>query len=137
MVTATALRRRREVMIYLAVGLGSALGTGSRYLVSIVSLNLFGAYFPWGTLGVNLLGSALIAGVVTAAYSQGFLTRWQPFLVAGFCGGFTTFSLFSLEVFVLWQGDDAFLAVIYALGSPFLWLGAAWCGQRLAKRQAI
>ncbi|MWJ28081.1 chromosome condensation protein CrcB [Halomonas sp. ZH2S] len=124
-------------MIYLAVGLGSALGTGSRYLVSIVSLNLFGAYFPWGTLGVNLLGSALIAGVVTAAYSQGFLTRWQPFLVAGFCGGFTTFSLFSLEVFVLWQGDDAFLAVIYALGSPFLWLGAAWCGQRLAKRQAI
>ncbi|CAM3901986.1 fluoride efflux transporter CrcB [Vreelandella rituensis] len=125
-------------MIYLAAGLGSALGTASRYLVSIVSLNLFGAYFPWGTLGVNLLGSALIAGVVTAAaHRQGLLARWQPFLVAGFCGGFTTFSLFSLEVFVLWQGDDAFLAVIYALGSPLLWLGAAWCGQRLAKRQAI
>ncbi|WP_346796870.1 fluoride efflux transporter CrcB [Halomonas sp. Bachu 37] len=128
---------RETVANYLGVALGSGLGTGARYLVSLISLSVFGPAFPWGTLAVNLVGSALIAWFATraSALQSSWIARWQPFLIAGFCGGFTTFSLFSLETLQLWQQSNGLTALVYAVGSPLLWLAAAWAGQRLARRQ--
>jgi CrcB protein len=119
---------------YLAVGAGSALGSVLRYSVSLLSQAALGGYFPWGTLIVNVLGSCLI-GWLAATISRsphGQLARYQPLLVAGFCGGLTTFSLFSLETLYLVQLGQPGLALVYILISLPLWLGAAIVGERMA-----
>ena len=125
-----------HLLPYLAVGLGSALGSLLRYLVSFVSIAALGSHFPWGTLAVNIIGSWLIAwlSILGARYTHGFVARWQPFLVAGFCGGFTTFSLFSLETFHLFNTGHLDLAILYIAVSIPLWLLAAWHGQQVAKK---
>ncbi|MGJ7462334.1 fluoride efflux transporter FluC [Halomonas sp. MA07-2] len=126
-----------HVYPYAAVGLGSALGSLLRYLVSMSSLAAFGPLFPWGTLFVNVVGSWLIAWLATVGnrYTQGRLARWQPFLVAGFCGGFTTFSLFSLETLHLVTIGSPWWAAIYVALSLPLWLVAAWHGQKMARER--
>lgn len=123
---------------YVAVGLGSGLGAVLRHLVSLGMLQWLGSTFLWGTLVVNLAGSWLIAAFATHAAHRitGRVARWQPFLVAGFCGGFTTFSLFSLETLILLQQDRPGLALFYGAGSVPLWLAAAWLGQRAGRRSA-
>lgn len=115
---------------YLAVGLGCAAGSSLRYLVSVASLAIAGPLFPWGTLAVNVLGSILIGWLY--AYSRhrehGVVARMQPLLMAGFCGGFTTFSLFSLETLYLLKTGQPGLAVIYLVASVPLWMLAAGLG---------
>ncbi len=120
---------------YAAVGLGSALGSLLRYLVSVASMAALGPAFPWGTLVVNLLGSWLIAAfsAYAACRQGGRVARWQPFLVAGFCGGFTTFSLFSLETLYLVESGLPWLALLYVLASVPLWLAAAWLGDSMIR----
>ncbi|WP_445158730.1 fluoride efflux transporter CrcB [Halomonas sp. E14] len=118
---------------YAAVGLGSALGSLLRYLVSLAALVLFGPGLPWGTLAVNVLGSWLIAFFAAYVAGQGRLAGWQPFLVAGFCGGFTTFSLFGLETLQLIELGRPGLALLYMLLNVPLWLSAAWLGDRLVR----
>ncbi|HSP57118.1 MAG TPA: fluoride efflux transporter CrcB [Halomonas sp.] len=121
---------------YASVGLGSAVGASLRYLIS---LWLVGSTFPWATLMVNILGSWLIAAF--AAYASRRLTssvaRWQPFLMAGFCGGFTTFSLFGLETLHLLEKERTWLALSYMLISVPLWLAGAWHGDRWGHRLAM
>lgn len=120
---------------YAAVGLGSALGSALRYLVSLASYATLGPAFPWGTLVVNLLGSWLIAAFAAHAVLRvgGSVARWQPFLVAGFCGGFTTFSLFGLETLHLLERGRPGLALLYVALSVPLWLAAAWWGDRFVR----
>ena len=119
---------------YLAVGIGSGVGSVLRYGVSLLSQAALGGYFPWGTLIVNVLGSCLI-GWLAATFSRSShspLARLQPLLVAGFCGGFTTFSLFSLETLYLVQVGKPAMALVYIVVSLPLWLGAAVVGERMA-----
>lgn len=120
------------LFIFLGGGLGSLLryflGVGCRYLVPSSS-----AIFPWGTLLVNVLGSFLI-GYLVERYHSG-LGLEQFLLVVGFCGGFTTFSTFTLEVYsyfvegLVWQG------ILYVVGSVLLGLTALYLGFRLAGAQ--
>ncbi|RBI68199.1 chromosome condensation protein CrcB [Vreelandella sulfidaeris] len=119
---------------YLAVGIGSGVGSVLRYGVSLLSQAALGGYFPWGTLIVNVLGSCLI-GWLAATLSRSPhspIARLQPLLVAGFCGGFTTFSLFSLETLYLFQLGHVGLAAGYILISLPLWLIGAVVGKRMA-----
>lgn len=120
---------------YAMIGAGCGLGSALRYLVA---LSLPGEAFPWATLAVNVLGSWLIAACV--AYAQrrprGLVARWQLFLAAGFCGGFTTFSLFGLEVMTLLARGHAGLALGYLLASLGLWLAGAWLGHGAGRRLA-
>ena len=120
---------------YAAVGLGSGLGSLSRHQVG---LWLVAPGFPWATLAVNLLGSALIALFATyaARREHGRVARWQPFLVGGFCGGFTTFSLFSLETLSLVSHGRAMLALGYVALSLVAWLAGAWAGHQVGRRLA-
>lgn len=122
---------------YLAVGLGSGLGSVLRYAVSLASQAVLGSHFPWGTLIVNVLGSGLIGWIAATALRapRSQLAHWHPFLVAGFCGGFTTFSVFSLESLHFVTLGQAWLGLLYALVSLPLWLLAAMAGERLASRR--
>jgi CrcB protein len=87
---------------YLLVAAGGAIGSVGRAWVGIAAARLLGIGFPWGTMSVNILGSAAI-GVFAATALSPSRTLLSPelriFLMVGFCGGFTTFSSFSLQTF--------------------------------------
>lgn len=118
-----------SITALLLVGLGGAAGSMLRYLVSMAGFAAFGAAFPWGTLAVNVAGSAAI-GAIAAVGLEGQL---RVLLVAGFLGGFTTFSAYSLETTLLWERSPA-LAVIYAVLSVVLSVAACLVGAWLLRR---
>lgn len=122
-----------RLALYLAVGLGSALGGTLRWLLSgplPAAGQLMASGFPWATLWINASGSLLIA--FYAARWRG--TRGQLFFMTGFCGGYTTFSVFSLETVLLFQAGRAGVAAAYVLASVILWLAAAWTGYAIGCR---
>jgi fluoride exporter len=96
----------------LLVASGGAAGSVLRYLVGLLATEVAGAGYPWGTLAVNVIGSAAI-GVLAGLGVQGEL---RLLLVTGFLGGFTTFSAFSLEVGAMAQESRA-MALGYVLAS--------------------
>lgn len=117
--------------ILIAVGLGAALGSVARFGASMAALNALGPAYPWGTLVVNVVGSFLI-GLYATLTEPGARYRPSPatrqFVLAGFCGGFTTFSIFSLESLLLLQRGTLALFVVHVLASLLLWLLAVWMG---------
>lgn len=120
---------------YLAVAAGSALGGTARWLVAELLATPAGGV-PWATIGVNVVGSFLIGAYAARTAPGGPWThgaRTRLFFMTGFCGGFTTFSMFSLETLSMLRASDWGLAAAYALGSPLAWLGAAWAGYALAR----
>jgi CrcB protein len=116
---------KMSLTLILAVAVGGALGSVARYLVGIGSGKLFGINFPWGTLIINVTGSFLIGLFVGL-----FATRWdlsqamRVFLTVGICGGYTTFSTFSLDAFYLIERGEALAAMAYLICSVVLSVGA-------------
>ncbi|WP_338633792.1 fluoride efflux transporter CrcB [Afipia carboxidovorans] len=114
-----------NVSFILAVAVGGALGSVARYLVGIGAGKLFGTDFPWGTLIINITGSFLM-GVLAGL----FATRWnlpqaaRIFLTVGICGGYTTFSTFSLDSFYLIERGELVASAAYMVGSVVLSVGA-------------
>jgi len=128
---------RGEARIYCAVALGSALGAVARYLCSFWLLQLTGPGFPWGTLAVNVAGSFLIGLYATLSGPDGrrlATPAERHFVMTGFCGGFTTFSIFSLETVILLERQDHLLAGLNLGLSVVLWLCAVWFGSRIGTR---
>ncbi|WP_419899904.1 fluoride efflux transporter FluC [Roseomonas sp. USHLN139] len=119
----------------LLVGLGGATGSLLRYTLGVWSLSWFGAFLPWGTLAVNVIGSAVI-GLLGGAIAAGlpFPAEARLLGITGILGGFTTFSAFSLDTGVLWQRSPG-LALGYLAATLGLGLGGfALCyalGRRL------
>ena len=118
-------------MNYLWIGLGSALGGMARYGCSGLAARYIGAAFPWGTLIVNVSGSLVIGFLAALAAADGRLLispDARAFLMIGLCGGFTTFSAFSIETLNLardgdwlWAGANVVLSVVLCLLA--VWLG--------------
>ncbi|OUQ36694.1 fluoride efflux transporter CrcB [Massilimicrobiota timonensis] len=97
---------------FLWVGLGGAIGSIFRYTLSLLPIK---SSFPVLTLITNLLG-AFIIGVVVGLFEKQYLSsQIHLFLKTGLCGGFTTFSTFSLETLTLLENGMIFMAIIYAL----------------------
>ncbi len=123
--------------LYLAVGAGSAFGALARYLLSLGMLSLLGPAFPWGTLAANTAGS-FVMGLYVAVSEPGCrfaaAQATRVFVVAGFCGGFTTFSIFSLETLALARAGTPGLAGLYVGVSLGLWMLAVWLGHCLGAR---
>lgn len=124
--------------MHVAVGAGSALGGLARWLLSEALGGPPGLGLPWATMFVNASGSFLI-GAYAAQVAPG--GRWHGhgpgarlFVMTGFCGGYTTFSIFSLETVLLVQAASYGMAGLYAGGSLAVWLAAAWGGYALARR---
>lgn len=119
---------------FLFVGLGSFLGGAARYLVGCWLPSPVvggGATSCVATLAVNIIGSFLI-GLLSAWLPQGVVsTGLRLFLITGFCGGFTTFSTFINDSFLLLRGHQLFLAVGYLALSVVLGFVALWAGWQL------
>lgn len=100
--------------ILLAIGAGGFLGAIARYLMQLITVKWLPLAFPYGTLIVNVVGCFLI-GIFYGLADRGNMQspEWKFFLTTGFCGGFTTFSTFSYEVYTLWKLDHPFYFSLY------------------------
>jgi CrcB protein len=119
----------------LAVAVGGCIGSIARFLVGHFFAVWFGASFPWGTLFVNVVGSAWLAWFVTIAMGKpGAVDPVVRLLLStGFAGGFTTFSSLSFETIALYQ-QGGWKAAALNLGlNLFLGFGAAIAGVLLAR----
>jgi len=98
----------------LAVALGGMLGASGRYLVTAALQRSAAALaFPLGTLAVNALGCLLIGAAFTHFETRGGPPNaWRLFLIAGVLGGFTTFSAFGLDTWLLWRDAGAARALL-------------------------
>ena len=122
-------------ILYVYVSLGSVLGGVARYLVSLLLPALSG--FPLATLFVNVTGSFIIGFYGTLSGPDGRVfasTRQRQFVMTGFCGGYTTFSAFSLDTFRLLHGGMKYIALLNIAVSVVAWLAAVWLGHLLANR---
>ena len=122
-------------ILYGYVAAGSVLGGVARYLLSVVIQLIPG--FPWATLFVNVTGSFIIGFYGTLSGPDGRMlasVRQRQFVMTGFCGGYTTFSTFSLETFTLLQGGMVQTALLNIAVSVVTWLLAVWIGHALASR---
>ena len=89
-----------SILSYLLVAIGGALGSVARAWISVQMVAWVGPRFPWGTIGINVLGSFAIAlfGSLTVADARlPVSAEVRAFVMVGLCGGFTTFSSFSLQ----------------------------------------
>ena len=121
---------------WLAVAAGGALGSVARFWLAAAMTALTGPRFPWGTLLINVLGSfviGLVAALTLTPGRVGIHPDLRIFLMVGVCGGFTTFSAFSLQTLELLQTGDGWPAAGYVAGSVACCLGAVWCGWLIGK----
>jgi CrcB protein len=119
----------------MVVALGGALGSVARYWFSGVVAHQFGERFPWGTLLVNISGSFAIGLFYSLTESEGSWQvppTWRQFFMIGICGGYTTFSSFSLQTLSLARDGQWFRAGANAVLSLVLCLLAVWLGHVIA-----
>jgi fluoride exporter len=116
---------------YLLVALGGAAGTVGRYFVSGLAARLIGETFPWGTLIINVTGSFIIGFFAALTGPNGRLyvgSGGRQFFMTGICGGYTTFSSFSLQTLNLTNDGEWFRAGANIILSVALCLIAVWAG---------
>lgn len=116
-------------MGFLFVGLGGAVGAMLRYAISLIP---YKGGFPLLTFVTNILGALLIGFIVGYASKRNVNDSLMLFLKAGLCGGFTTFSTFSLEAYNLFVSGSKILAVCYAVLSAVCCIIGVWLGITLS-----
>jgi CrcB protein len=123
-------------MTYLWIAIGSGLGGAARYWFSGFAAERFGTAFPWGTIIVNVLGSFVIGFFATLTAPGGRVPSGETarqFVMAGLCGGYTTFSAFSLQTLQLVQEGEVAAAGANIGVSVALCLAAVWLGHVSAR----
>ncbi len=119
------------MITYLWIALGSALGGMARYACSSLVANTVGQTFPWGTLLINVLGSFVIGFFATLTGPDGRVLvpgDMRQFVMVGLCGGYTTFSSFSLQTLTLAQDGELARAGLNVVLSVVLCLASVWLG---------
>lgn len=122
--------------VYFWIALGGAIGTVARFWLSGTISERWGETFPTGTLVVNITGSFLIGFLASLTGPQGSWlapSELRAFLMIGICGGYTTFSSFSLQTLDLMRDREWLYAGLNILGSVALCLVATWFGQVIAR----
>ncbi|MDA0655589.1 MAG: fluoride efflux transporter CrcB [Proteobacteria bacterium] len=120
--------------LLFAIAAGGAFGALSRHYVAHQATLWFGATFPWGILTVNVIGSFILGLVIEIS-----ALAWSPspalraMIVVGFCGAFTTFSSFSLDVAFLYERGEMAKAALYIATSVGLSIGALFGGLALVR----
>jgi CrcB protein len=124
------------MITYVLVACGGALGSLCRFWLATVMLRLTGPGFPWGTILINIMGSFVIGwfGAFTAADARHSATNdTRAFVMAGICGGFTTFSAFSLQTVDLLRAGETGRACANVVVSVLLCVTATFLGIVLAR----
>ena len=125
-------------MTFFYIAIGGAIGALSRYGVSLLFRTLGGGawIWPWATLSVNVIGGFIMGIVMAWLWQKGGVHHINHnlyfFITTGLLGGFTTFSTFSLELYLMLQKGEFFNALLYAALSLFLSLGAVVLGVFIA-----
>lgn len=116
---------------YVWLALGGAIGTLLRYQINLFFTARLGEAMPWGTIFINITGSFAI-GLFAALTEAG--GRWpvppdiRTFMLVGLCGGYTTFSSFSLQTLTLLQTGEIFRAIGNVVLSVVICILAVWAG---------
>ena len=119
----------------LLVAGGGSLGSVLRYLFGVGALRVMGPAWPYGTFGINVVGSTLmgvLAGWLAFRVDGG--NSWRLLLGTGVLGGFTTFSAYSLDTALMVERREYSLAALYAIGSVAVGLVGLFAGLWLARR---
>lgn len=120
----------------IAISLGAIAGALSRYYITLLLTERFGAGFPYGTFFVNLTGCLMMGFFVTLATER--IPALSPdiklLVSTGFLGAYTTFSTYSLDSFKLLRNNNLTLSSFYWLGSIFLGVLCVQLGAILARR---
>ena len=121
------------------VALGSVLGGTARFWLSGFVARRVGETFPWGTLLINVLGSFVIGwfGTLTLPNGPRPASEMRLFVMVGICGGFTTFSAFSLQTFDLLRDGENLRALAYIVASVLLCVTATVFGHYLAAGMTV
>jgi CrcB protein len=113
--------------IWLAISGG--LRTLVRASVAILALRLCGRETPWGTFAVNLIGSFLFGVIISLGRGRiGLPAGYEPILLVGFLGGFTTYSSFAFQSYAFLEQGRPFLAGVYVVGTVISGLVCVWAG---------
>jgi CrcB protein len=123
------------ISTYLWIALGGALGSMARFWLAAFVAQSLGPQFPWGTILINILGSFIIGFFATFSGPSGRLVasfNTRAFVMVGICGGFTTFSAFSLQTLDLARESRWLQAGGNVVLSVVLCLLAVWAGHALA-----
>lgn len=119
------------MLTYAWIAVGGAIGTIARYWINLIFTARFGEAMPWGTIFINITGS-LIIGLFAALTEAGGRLPVPPeirnFILVGLCGGYTTFSSFSLQTLTLIQTGAPGRALANVLISVTLCILAVWLG---------
>lgn len=118
------------------VMIGGAIGAGARHLVGQAVLARFGSAFPWGTLSINIVGSLLMGLLVGWLARSGGGDTTRLFVGVGILGGFTTFSSFSMEYWMLFERGQNAQAAAYVLASVIGAIAACGLGLFLMRQVA-
>lgn len=115
----------------IMVAFAGALGAVCRYGV----INYIGGrYFPWGTMAVNVIGSAVMGVAFVIIMEKGLVSAdLKPLVMTGFLGAFTTYSAFSLEAWQLLDRGELLSALAYILGTTMLCILALFMGVLMAR----
>ena len=120
----------------LYVVLGGAIGTFARYAISVAALPI-SRQLPWGTILINISGCALIGffGTLTLAHGRYPVSEnFRLFVMTGICGGYTTFSAFSLQTLDLMRGGAFVRALLNVALSVVLCIAAVALGHIAASK---
>lgn len=119
--------------ILLLIGTGSFIGGVLRYVLSQFIQTKSLSTFPFGTLGVNIIGCFTLGLVFALSERTNMSPEMRLFLATGICGGFTTFSAFSNETFGLMRDGQLFYASAYITSSVLFGVFATFIGYSLLK----
>jgi len=118
-----------------SIAAGGAVGAVARFLISGWVYSLFGRGFPYGTLSVNVLGSAAMGFLYVMMIERLSVDgAWRAAILVGFLGAFTTFSTFSLETLNLVEGGELGKAILNIFISVVVCVIAAWAGMTVGRQ---
>ena len=119
---------------FLAISAGAIVGANLRYWMSRSVARLLGPVFPYGTLGINVMGS-FVLGFFLVWTSERVLAdpRWRLLIAVGFCGGYTTFSSYAYETMAFFEQGQWALMAINFLANNLLACMAVVAGMALAR----
>jgi fluoride exporter len=119
---------------FLAISVAAIVGANLRYLLSRLAAREFGSIFPYGTLGINIVGSFIVGFFVIWTTERVLIDpRWRLLVVVGFCGSFTTFSSYAFESIAFFERGQWALMLANIFSNNLLCLGGAIAGMALAR----